>query len=86
MTKASILPTFIIRDPETLKLQIHIEPPLMQDPDAPGSSNEKMLNTFLGLAEHYFKTYPCHFCRRLWVMNRQKPFLANPLFPTDNDK
>lgn len=81
LTRASILPAFILRDPDTLRLRIHIEPPVLQNPDTPGNSNEKMLNTFLALAEQYFKAYPCHYCRRLWVMNRQKPFLANPLFP-----
>ncbi|MBU2578205.1 hypothetical protein KKA69_05280, partial [Patescibacteria group bacterium] len=79
LTNASFLPTFIVRQPD-LRLRVVIEAPIRPTEDDHAISYELMLRQFLDLAERYFEAYPCHYCRRLWVMHRQKPHLTHPLF------
>lgn len=80
LTGASLLPAFIIRNPEDFRLRIVIETPIPGAKGETAREYKKMLETFLLTAEKYIRDYPCHFCRRLWVMQRQKPYQPNPLF------
>lgn len=79
LTRSTVLPIFIIRRPD-FRLKLVIEPPIATVNELDTLSPETMLKRFIDLADGYVRAYPCHFCRRMWVMHRQKPFLENPLF------
>lgn len=79
MTQSTILPCFMIRQrDDTLKLVV--APPLSQSGGEEGCGPERQLQEFLDLAEEYVARYPSHYCKRLWVMAREKSRLEYPLF------
>jgi lauroyl/myristoyl acyltransferase len=80
LTNASLLPTFVIRRPDDFSLRVVIKEQIPKVDGEEKASHKKMLRYFLELAEGYFSIYPCHFCRRLRVMQRQKPHLSQPIF------
>jgi len=80
LTGSSVLPVFVIRDTESLQIRVVIREPILLPEGKSPEDYTHALVSFLNIAEAYIRAYPCHFCRRLWVMRRQKPHLSHPLF------